>query len=162
MGMIEDMKDDIQIKQAARVVLKSPITLDELYALMTERWDRQKYGGFKLSKVLFVKNIEFDDYLLMRYSPLIISPIGQEPNAGKIKNNIVMISGKKFESKASSSYGKDVQERVRAEAEALGLNGKSWTPNELYQYGLNHLKTLTEGLRETLRDRLDPDDPANG
>ena len=148
MGLADNFQNEMEQRKAARVVLKEPITVDELYALMNERWDRQKYGGFKLSKILFIKNIEFDNYMMMRYNVGITSLSGSERGADGMKNNVVQILG--MQVKNISALKKEQREQVKAVNDVkVGINRE-----KIRGYELERMNLLCEGMREVLRDRL--------
>ena len=150
MGIADNFQNEMEQRKAARVILKEPITLDELYALMNERWDRQKYGGFKLSKFLFIKNISFDDYMMMRYNIGITSLNGAERGADDMKNNVVQILGMQVKSKNISALKKEQREQVKAVNDVkVGINRE-----KIRGYELERMKLLCEGMREVLRDKV--------
>ena len=60
---MSDFKDAARLMVNMHFKLKEPLTIDELFTLMTERWDTQMYGNFRLQKNLFGKAILLDRYL---------------------------------------------------------------------------------------------------
>ena len=75
-----NFQEQVKLKQRSNITLKEPMTLDELYALMQERWDTEKYGNFKIEKFLFIKSIRLDDYLAMKFQVQVSGIVGQGKN----------------------------------------------------------------------------------
>ncbi|MCL1816369.1 MAG: hypothetical protein FWG43_02035 [Clostridiales bacterium] len=150
MGLIDNVQSEILQRMEARIVLKEPIELDELNALMLERWDKQKYGGFKLKKLFSIKWIDFDDYYMMHYSIQISNPTTQERDENNLKNNVVHISMKQAQ-KGYGSLKKEQKEQIDAV-----VSGKNFLDREkLRQFELEHLKLLSEAMRELLNGNGD-------
>ena len=150
MGLVENFQNEIELRKAARVVLKEPITVEELYSLMNERWDNHKYGGFKMSKLLFIKNIEFDDYMMMRYNVAITSLSGSERGADDMKNNVVQILGMQVINNNITGLKKEQKEQVKAVNDVkMGINRE-----KIRGYEMAHMKLLCDGMREVLHDKV--------
>ena len=150
MGLMDDIQEEIKQRQDARITLREPITIDEVYTLMTERWDKEKYGNFKLSKFLFIKSIEFDDYMMMRYGVGIEKVVGSGRNAESITNNVVVVIPKPT-SQSYSSLRKAQKEQVDA---VLGKGFlRAIDRAELRKHELEHLQMLCNGMREVLHDK---------
>ena len=126
-----DFQDQVKLKQRSNITLKEPMTRDELYALMKERWDTQKYGNFKIEKFLFFKSIRLDDFWCKKFEVNVSGVIGQK-NASIV--NINMLShGKVSLNKASRALGG--REAVRI-AE------------------LKHWESMCDAMWEMLHDKL--------
>ncbi|MCL1809635.1 MAG: hypothetical protein FWG42_07730 [Clostridiales bacterium] len=144
MGLLENVKNEVQQRRDARIALNEPITIDELHAIMTERWNRKKYGDFKMVKVMAVKYISFDDYMMMRYSAQISSPVGNERKDGFIRNSIVHIATNSV--KGYNSLSKEQKAQVRDVIDPDTFLDRM----KLREYELEHLKVLANAMREVL------------
>jgi len=60
-------KDTASLMVNMHFRLIEPLTIDELFALMTERWNTGLYGNFRLQKTLFGKTIHLDHFLTKRF-----------------------------------------------------------------------------------------------
>ncbi|MCL1981992.1 MAG: hypothetical protein FWG53_02715 [Clostridiales bacterium] len=145
MGFLENVKNEVQQRQEARIALSEPITIEELHALMTERWNKKKYGNFKMVKVLAVKYISFDDYMMMRYSAQISSPVGHERKDSHTKNSIVHIATNSV--KGYSSLNKEQKTQIRDVIDPDTFLDRA----KLREYELEHLKVLADAMREVLK-----------
>ena len=150
MGLIDNIQNEIQQRMEARIVLKEPITIEELYGLMETRWSVGTYGGYKLQKMIGLKWIDFDDYYMMHYRVQISSPTAQERNDKNLKNNIVFMSMKQTQ-KNFRSLKKEQREQISAATGTEGLPDR----NVLRQFEFEHLKLLANAMRKVLEGRVD-------
>jgi len=157
MGNIEtwghDIQEDMRIRKEAHFKLKEPMTRDELYNLMKKRWDTQKYSGFKLKKFLFIKSIEFDNYLTAHFGAEITKEIILGSKTNRLNNYVVIISMHNSKS-IHSAFNKEQRKQFNKQLEELGINAKSWSVQGLYSFALEHLKKLTVGMSEVLFDKI--------
>jgi hypothetical protein len=105
MDFQERVNNEIELSKKAHITLKEPMTIEELLTLMTERWDTQKHGNFKLSKFLFVKSIKLDSYMMMKFEVYITGIVGQG------KNILVDIQRIEIHNQA---FNKTQQEQIKA------------------------------------------------
>ena len=131
--IVSDFQAQIRLKQKSNIKLKEPMTIEELLALMTERWDTQKHGNFKLEKFLFFKSIRLDDYLVMRFDVQIASIVGQG------KNLMVHIGTTRI---------KNLNKTQRQQVEAMG--GYMATRDPVLKY----FEGLCDAMRDVLGDRV--------
>jgi hypothetical protein len=137
MDLLDRVNDDIELQKKAAITLKEPLTLDELLALMTERWDTQKHGSFKLKKFLFVKSIGLDDCMMMNFEVYITGIAGQG------KNILVDINRVETDKKA---YSKTQREQIKAAGGYVAAR----------QLALNYHAGLCDAMRDVLQDKVMP------
>ena len=73
-------QQEITLKQNSQIALKAPLTIEALLDLMTQRWNTQQYGNFRLEKVLGMKSIRLDDYAVLRFEIQSTGVLGQGKN----------------------------------------------------------------------------------
>jgi len=131
---------DIKTMQKAveKYTLKDPMTLDELYQLMTMRWGEELPGTFKLKKGLLGKSIQFDVY--MQVQPKVT-----------VKDNVVTC--RKFTSSTEVSVGgspgidiKNMKQRIEA--------GKEGGIKKAAMGGVEYFLGVCDGMREVLKDKM--------
>ena len=126
-----------EIKEMSKVVekftLKDPMTLDELYQLMTERWTTQMPGKFKLKKGLLGKRIQFDVYMLML--PVVT-----------VKGNVVTVRRQQQSTKVGGVDFKEAKQRMTAAKEG-GLKKAAMG-------GVEYFFNVRNAMREILQDKM--------
>ena len=127
-----DFQEQTKLRQRLNIALKEPLTLDELYTLMTERWDTEKYGNFKIENFLFVKSIRFDDYLYWRFEVQVTGIVG------KGKNLMVTIR--------QTTGGNPHPGKIKF------LHGREHEETRIDQ--LKHLESLCDAMWEVLSDKV--------
>ncbi|MCL2695632.1 MAG: hypothetical protein FWE69_04840 [Clostridiales bacterium] len=138
MGLYDDIQNEIQQRQDAKITLKEPMTIDEIYALMTQRWDTQKYGGFKLGKLLKLRWIDFDAYMMMWYGV-------QVTDAGTVVQVVPKPTNQSY-----SALPKAQKEQVKAVVNVR----KAIDRAEIRKHEFAHLRLLCDAMREVLHDRI--------
>jgi hypothetical protein len=129
--------DTSNIKEMSKLVekypLKAPITLDELYQLMVQRWTPEMPGKFRLKKGLFGKSIKFDVYMQIR--PTVTA-----------KGNTVIIRRTKQSTQVGGVDIRDTKQRIAALKEG-GLKSAALG-------GAEYFVKIRNALREILKDRM--------
>ena len=75
---ISEFKELTKLAVSMHFRLKNPLTIDELYALMTEHWNTQAYGNFKLHKTIFRKEIQLEPCLTKKFAVCMASLPGKK------------------------------------------------------------------------------------
>ena len=130
MGM-QEIKE--MSKTAEKFTLKEPITLDELYQLMTQRWTAEMPGKFQLKKGLFGKSIKFDLY--MQILPVVT-----------VKGNVVTVRRQQQSTTVGGVDIKDTKQRMAAAKEG-GLKKAALGGAEYFQ-------NIRNAMREVLGDKM--------
>ena len=115
-----------------KITLKEPMTIEELYSLMTEKWTPEMPGPFKFKKGLFGKSIKFSIY--MQIVPTV-----------KIKNNVVIIRRNQQSTTVGGVDIKDMSQRMSALKEG-GLKKAAMG-------GMEYFISICNAFREILKDR---------
>ena len=119
-------------KMSEKYNLREPMSIEELYQLMTERWTVEYPGKYKL-KGLFGKKIKFDVY--MKMVPVI-----------SVRNNVVTV---RKTGKSTTVGGVDIK-ALKQTASALKEGGLKKVAMGAPQY----FKAIRDGLRELLKDKV--------
>jgi microcompartment protein CcmK/EutM len=133
MDLRERVTNEIELSKKAHITLKKPMTIEELLTLMTERWDTQKHGNFKLSKFLFVKSIKLDGCMMMKFEVYITGIVGQG------KNILVDITRLETDKKA---YSKTQNEQIKAAGGYVAAR----------KLALDYHAGLCDAMRDVLRE----------
>ena len=115
-----------------KITLKDPMTIEDLYSLMTEKWTPEMPGPFKFKKGLFGKSIKFNIY--MQIVPTV-----------KVKDNLVIIRRTQQSTTVGGVDIKDMSQRMSALKEG-GLKKAAMG-------GMEYFVNICEALREILKDR---------
>lgn len=124
-------------KAVEKYNLSAPMTLDELYELMNQRWAAELPGAYKLKKGLFGKSILFDVY--MQVQPK-ITVKGNLVTCRKMNSQTTVSSGGLgIDLKASKQYMAAMKEGGLKKAVSGGPE---------YFHG------VCDALREVLKDKI--------
>ena len=115
-----------------KITLKNPVTLDELFGLMTAA-ETTFPGKFKLASGLFGKSIAFDVYQNVKVKVT-------------VKENVVKVSRSNSSAKVGGIDVKATAQRIDAMKE--GGVGKALTG------GLDYFKNVRESMKALLADRI--------
>ena len=131
-----DMKE-LQ-KAVEKYTLRSPMAIEDLYQLMTERWNAELPGAYKLKKGLMGKSIMFDVY--MQVQPKVT-----------IKGNVVTCLKTTNSTEVSVLGGpsldiKNTKERIAAAKEG-GLKAAAFG-------GVEYFLGVCDAMREILKDKI--------
>jgi hypothetical protein len=130
MGM-QEMKE--MSKTVEKFTLRDPMTLDELFELMTRRWTADMPGKFKLKKGLFGKSIKFDLY--MQQLPVV-----------RVKGNVVTVRRQQQSTTVGGVDIKDAKQRMAALKEG-GLKKAALG-------GAEYFAGIRDAMREILKDKM--------
>ena len=64
----------------AHIRLKESLPIEELFILMAQRWDKERYGNFSLETSKYEKVIKLDDYLGMGFAIKVQNLVGKGKN----------------------------------------------------------------------------------
>jgi len=120
-------------KTVEKFTLREPVTLEDLYALMTQRWTAQLPGNFKLKKGLFGKSIQFDVYMNM------------QPKV-TVKDNVVTVRRWESSTQVNGIDFKAATQRI----DALGSGGLK----KAAFGGLEYFIGVCDAMRELLSDKI--------
>ena len=124
---VSDFKEVASLMVNMHFRLKEPLTIDELFTLMTERWDTLMYGNFRLQQNFFGKSIMLDHYLTKGFEVKMASLPGKK----NLWVHIIPID---------HVLNKEEMEQV----EAMGG----------YEATMHPVMNYMAGLRKTMRDVL--------
>jgi hypothetical protein len=124
-------------KGVEKYTLSAPMTLDELYQLMTQRWTAEMPGKFKLKKGIFGERILFDVYIQI------------QPRV-TVKENVVTV--RRMQNSTKVSVGgmpgvdiKDMKQRMAAAKEG-GLKKAALG-------GQEYFNSVCDAMRDVLKDK---------
>ena len=127
----------MDFKSAAKTVekftLAQPISIEELHALMTQRWGEGLPGGFKLKKGLMGPSIGFDTY--MQTAPKVT-----------VKDNVVTVRRIGKSTQVGGVDFKDSLQRSKALKDG-GIQAAAFG-------GQEYFLGVCDRMREVLADRL--------
>lgn len=116
-----------------RVTLKDPMTIEALHQLLTDRWNPEIPGEFKLKKGLLGKSIKFGVY--MKIQPVVT-----------VKGNVVTIRKTESSTNVGGVDFKNMSQTISAAKEG-GLK-KAVTG------GIDYYIAVTGAVKEILQDRM--------
>ena len=114
--------------------LREPMTTEELYALMRERWHLPLPGGFQLKKGLFGSYIRFDTYMTM------------QPRV-KVKDGVVKVSRVTVETEVN---GMD----LRAASQAINTLRHGGSMMDVVMAGPEYFLRVCAELENVLEGRI--------
>ena len=131
---------DIKTMQKAveKYTLREPMTLDELHQLMTQRWNAELPGTFKLKKGLLGKSIQFDVY--MQVQPKVT-----------IKDNVVTC--RKFTNATEVSVGKSPSIDIKNAKQRIDA-AKEGGVKKAALGGVEYFLGVCDAMREVLMDKM--------
>ena len=132
------------ITKESRITLREPMTVEDLYALMSTRWNESLPGNFSLKKSLFHKYIEFDEYLMFKICVQVTSPIALGWPIKINKNKIVYVDPGSQKPKSLSKTQWTKIEAVGGYMEAVPL-------------AIEHYRAVRHAILEVLHDRVAAD-----
>ncbi|MCL1874806.1 MAG: hypothetical protein FWF87_00940 [Synergistaceae bacterium] len=137
------MKEWFDLSKGSHFKLREPISLDELYDLMTERWDTRAFGNFYLEKGLISDCILLENYYVMGLSLcLTIYVTSYLEMGGKSwynRNKMVIIAAKSNKPPAHTKAEKEEIEEVY---------------NEAFPLALERFRAVRDAMRDVLSDRV--------
>jgi len=126
----------MEMRSVERFTLREPMTLDELYVLIKERWNSALPCDFKLEKSLLFKSIVFDAY--MRTSPKV-----------KIQKNVVTVYQNFVGNNNNDTYNHFDVRKIEEMARKNNAFKEAGIDN-----GNEYFIALCNALREVLRDMI--------
>ena len=133
---------DAIMKSKETLVLREPVSLDELYILMEQSKDRFP-GDFKLKKGLFGTSIVFDKHM----------DFGAKV---QVKEDTVILKRKEPSNNTNSHKRKSIGQLVEvAETAQSAINAvKAGEVSEDLMGGPNYFKSICEAMHELLQSRI--------
>jgi len=118
-----------------KIKLREPTTVEDLYNLMTERWQADLPGKFQLKKGLFGSYIKFDTYLTIQ--PRI-----------KVKNNLVKITRVKIDTRVGGVNIKATTQAFKAMQDGGGIKNVAFGGKDYFLNVCNEMENILKDKME--------------